>query len=367
MPPSLRLPKESKVSDERISHAHTPTSLKGPDLQALSAALYGGSRDLDTLRQLCLDESIILSSKQLMPVSILGEGAFGIVWKCALHPRDQPPTSIVQGGGAPATLEGLLGASSISSPTRRRFQETAPPGIDLPPSTQTADLRFVALKHVKFPTAHPNSSALERRQQVSKALELFSRELLSLKALSHRNVVSYVGAVLYRADEDEDDIEADGGGRQMLAIVQEFAPWGSLAPLFQDKVAWARKFSTGDGLRWAHHIAQGMAYLHGCKPPIMHRDIKPENVLLCMPNASAKLCDFGICAFDRNSGKAEEDEGYFKVRGARGRATRTQAGRGRRRAARQHNAGEGDGRARAATDLALPRRPLARARLPPPR
>jgi hypothetical protein len=63
----------------------------------------------------------------------------------------------------------------------------------------------------------PNAFALERRQQVSKALELFSRELLSLKAFSHRNVVPYVGAVLYRADEDEDDIEADGGGRRMLA------------------------------------------------------------------------------------------------------------------------------------------------------
>jgi serine/threonine protein kinase len=331
---SFRVPKETKAPINRLSNPSTPVSSKGPDLQALSAALSSSAPDLDSLRQLCLDESIILSGKELMPVAILGEGAFGIVWQCVLHPPDQPPASSVAGGGAPATLEGLLGASSIMSPTGHYLRPRTRTFDDLPSLPSTRELRYVALKHVKFLSASADSSSSTiRRQRVSRSLELFSRELLSLKALSHRNVVSYVGAVLYRCADVEDEADEDGGGRKMLAIVEEYAPWGSLAPLFPDKVTWARKFSTGDGLRWAHHIAQGMAYLHGCKPPIMHRDIKPENVLLCVPNASAKLCDFGICAFDRSSKEAEADDGYFKVRGAqRGVEKREGAGAGRARA-----------------------------------
>jgi hypothetical protein len=46
-----------------------------------------------------------------MPVSVLGEGAFGVVWKCALHPVDKPPFSRVETGGDVAvTLAESLGA-----------------------------------------------------------------------------------------------------------------------------------------------------------------------------------------------------------------------------------------------------------------
>ena len=33
-------------------------------------------------------------------------------------------------------------------------------------------------------------------------------------------------------------------------------------------------------VRYATHFAQGMNYLHLCKPPIIHRDLKPANLLL---------------------------------------------------------------------------------------
>ena len=40
-------------------------------------------------------------------------------------------------------------------------------------------------------------------------------------------------------------------------------------------------------------IVQGMAYLHGCKPPVVHRDLKPAN-LLVNRFMQVKIADFGL-------------------------------------------------------------------------
>jgi serine/threonine protein kinase len=108
---------------------------------------------------------------------------------------------------------------------------------------------------------------------------------------------------VYEADADDDaaaDAAAAGSlnAREQLAILQEYAPFGTLGTAFRGRMAASRAFATGDGLRWAHHVALGLAYLHGCSPPIIHRDLKPENVLLCLPHATAKLADFGLSTFD---------------------------------------------------------------------
>ncbi len=39
-------------------------------------------------------------------------------------------------------------------------------------------------------------------------------------------------------------------------------------------------YSFVDALRWATQLAEGLAYLHACRPLIIHRDLKPENCLL---------------------------------------------------------------------------------------
>ena len=40
-------------------------------------------------------------------------------------------------------------------------------------------------------------------------------------------------------------------------------------------------------------LAQGMNYLHTCKPPILHRDLKPANLLLDFSD-TLKVSDFGL-------------------------------------------------------------------------
>lgn len=46
-------------------------------------------------------------------------------------------------------------------------------------------------------------------------------------------------------------------------------------------------------VRYATHFAQGMNYLHLCKPPIIHRDLKPANLLLDFSD-TLKVGDFGL-------------------------------------------------------------------------
>ena len=46
-------------------------------------------------------------------------------------------------------------------------------------------------------------------------------------------------------------------------------------------------------LRVARGVAQGMAYLHSARPPILHRDLKSGNVLLD-DAYSPRISDFGL-------------------------------------------------------------------------
>ena len=61
-----------------------------------------------------------------------------------------------------------------------------------------------------------------------------------------------------------------------------------------------------DQLVYATHLAQGMLYLHTCKPPIIHRDLKPANLLIDHSGV-LKVADFGLATVRPNPKKGEAD------------------------------------------------------------
>ena len=55
-----------------------------------------------------------------------------------------------------------------------------------------------------------------------------------------------------------------------------------------------KKFPLALKARLLHHIALGLAYLHGCTPMVLHRDLHPKNVLIDRASMTAKIADFGV-------------------------------------------------------------------------
>jgi serine/threonine protein kinase len=73
----------------------------------------------------------------------------------------------------------------------------------------------------------------------------------------------------------------------MIFVVTELLA-GDISQLLSDQ---ERKLS--ERLDWCYQAAQGMAWLHGMKPPILHQDLKPSN-LLHDGAGKVKVCDFGL-------------------------------------------------------------------------
>jgi len=106
----------------------------------------------------------------------------------------------------------------------------------------------------------------------------FCSEVTILSKVRHPNIVEYVGTCL----ED-------------LSIITELVEGANLFQILR---------KAGKPLDWrncrhvALGVAQGVAYLHNCVPPVVHRDLKSLNVLIGH-SAQIKLCDFGLALFKR--------------------------------------------------------------------
>lgn len=107
------------------------------------------------------------------------------------------------------------------------------------------------------------------------------KEATLLAELEHDNVVRF-----HAAGKD--------GPRIWLAM--EYVTGGTL----RDKLPRNRPIEVEQALRWARHVAAGVAEVHKLRDavgrPVVHRDLKPENVLLSR-DGIAKVTDFGIAKF----------------------------------------------------------------------
>ena len=98
--------------------------------------------------------------------------------------------------------------------------------------------------------------------------------------------------------------------RPRYRLVMAYCEGGSLF----DHLHSDREITWRTRVRLALEIAQGLAFLHACKPPILHRDLKSQNILLDEAG-HAKLADFGLSRVKQEirSSQSKQGEGVGTV------------------------------------------------------
>jgi hypothetical protein len=122
------------------------------------------------------------------------------------------------------------------------------------------------------------------------AREDFRREVKVLKSLRHPNIVLMLA---YSATE------------HMEVMVSELMKC-SLLDIFKAHIIHGTKMKKRDKVAYATHLAQGMLYLHTCRPPVIHRDLKPANLLIDHSGV-LKVADFGLAKVRPDPKKEETD------------------------------------------------------------
>jgi serine/threonine protein kinase len=124
----------------------------------------------------------------------------------------------------------------------------------------------------------------------AEALADFRQEISIVKALRHPNIVLLLA---YSATEN------------LEVMISELMKC-SLLDIFKAHIVNGTKMKKKDQIVYAIQLAQGMLYLHTCKPPIIHRDLKPANLLIDQSGV-LKVADFGLSKVRPDPKKAEQD------------------------------------------------------------
>lgn len=118
----------------------------------------------------------------------------------------------------------------------------------------------------------------------------FRAEMETLGKLRHNNIVKILGFC------------ASGADRVLIYELMEkgnLDQWLHDTNSQKDDVDWSKQSFRRTPLSWetrvkvVRGVANGLAYLHGLREPIIHRDIKASNVLLDL-NFEAHISDFGL-------------------------------------------------------------------------
>uniref|UniRef100_A0ACD5WKS8 Uncharacterized protein n=1 Tax=Avena sativa TaxID=4498 RepID=A0ACD5WKS8_AVESA len=128
---------------------------------------------------------------------------------------------------------------------------------------------------------------------------LFYREVDSLMAINHQNIVQFVG---FCASTDQTAIKIEGSREHIYAEIRErllcfeYISNGSLQKCITDELRgldWSTRYRLIKG------ICDGLHYLH-MEKHIYHMDLKPANILLDT-DMVPKITDFGLSRLDEKS------------------------------------------------------------------
>ena len=106
--------------------------------------------------------------------------------------------------------------------------------------------------------------------------ECATKEIAVLKAVSHPNIVEYVGSEV--------------GNPEEVLLLLEFCAGGHLLGLINSQP----EIKEHTILFLCRQVCLALEYLHMFRPhPVAHRDVKLENILMSADQRTVKLCDFG--------------------------------------------------------------------------
>ena len=131
---------------------------------------------------------------------------------------------------------------------------------------EQSDESLVVLKEAALPPTLDQATK-------DKAQEMFRREALILRQLSHRRIARAIDSFVEK-------------GRDYLVV--EFVPGENLRQIVRKHGVQSER----NALDYAMQICDILTYLHEQDPPVVHRDITPDNLLL-REDGQIFLIDFG--------------------------------------------------------------------------
>ena len=204
--------------------------------------------------------------KELEMIDRIGKGSFGEIYKCRWR-------------GTLVAAKCIKSASIKKVWLRAKAMEKLAAGD---PDAEDALGEIDDMDGAEMTEAEKEAALLDFRQEVS-----------VLKALRHPNIVLLLG---YSQTKD------------MEVMISELMKC-SLLDILKANIIHNTKMKKKDQIVYATHLAQGMLYLHLCRPPVIHRDLKPANLLIDHSGV-LKVADFGLSKI-RPDPKTAETESFL--------------------------------------------------------
>ena len=167
--------------------------------------------------------------------------------------------------------------------------------------------KIVKLWHtMRDTTIHPSNSLRDQytmtQDEMEAALNDFRLETSILRTLRHPNICMLLA---YSQTENFEVMISELMRCSLLDVFKALSIQQKTLPIKKQ-------------ILYAMNIAQGMNYLHNCKPPIIHRDLKPANLLMDF-SGTLKISDFGLAKVrpDPEASQANETD-QFRMTGETG-------------------------------------------------
>ena len=194
-----------------------------------------------------LSQNMRVDFEELEMIDRIGSGAFGEIYKCRWR-------------GTLVAAKIIKTAKIRKEWANRRAMEAIAKGKDVDEAIREMD-----------------EAELQTEEDVDLAIADFRQEISVLKSLRHPHIVLLLA---YSTTESYECLISELMRCSLLDVFKSHLVQGTRMPLRTQTI-------------YATQLAQGMNYLHTCRPPIVHRDLKPANLLIDH-SGTLKISDFGL-------------------------------------------------------------------------